>query len=214
MIEVLHAVKRFGDQIVLNGVSCSIASGERVLFLGQNGAGKTTLLRCILGEYRLNAGAVRINGFDPVTEREKALSSVAFIPQLPPPLPMTVAHLFEYANQTGGGDIEQMMEYCRLFDLSAEEFLGKPFSKLSGGMKQKVLASIAFARKAPVMLFDEPTANLDPKARKVFSNLLHSDSLKGTTMVFISHRVEELNTMIDRAVWLDHGKVVKDEKLH
>ena len=213
MIEVLHAVKRFGDQTVLNDVSFRISPGERVILLGQNGAGKTTLLRCILGEYKLDAGSVRINGFDPVAQRQSALSAVAFIPQLPPPLPMTVLHLFEYANRTGGGDIDEMLKFCRLFDLSTEEILGKPFSKLSGGMKQKVLASIAFARKTPMMLFDEPTANLDAKARRIFSDLLHSDFIKGTTMVFISHRVEELNTMIDRAIWLDHGRVTKDEKL-
>ena len=94
-----------------------------------------------------------------------------------------------------------------------KEHYGKAFSKLSGGMKQKVLAALAFARHASVMLFDEPTANLDTEGRRVFGEIIRDSRFSETTMVFISHRLEELNAVLNRAVWLDLGKVVKDEKL-
>lgn len=94
-----------------------------------------------------------------------------------------------------------------------KEHYGKAFSKLSGGMKQKVLAALAFARHASVMLFDEPTANLDTEGRRVFGEIIRDSQFSETTMVFISHRLEELNAVLNRAVWLDLGKVVKDEKL-
>lgn len=99
------------------------------------------------------------------------------------------------------------------FSLDIQSQARKPFSKLSGGMKQKVLASIAFARKAPIMLFDEPTANLDPEGREAFSNIIRSPEFSDTTMVFISHRIDELNTVLNRALWLDLGRIVKDEKI-
>ena len=83
VIEAGHISKSFGPQNVLNDVSLNIDNGERVIILGQNGAGKTTLLRCLLGQYRLDSGSVRLCGADPVTDRQTALANVAFIPQLP-----------------------------------------------------------------------------------------------------------------------------------
>ena len=94
-----------------------------------------------------------------------------------------------------------------------QDHWNKPFNKLSGGMKQKVLASLAFARNSPIMFFDEPTANLDAEGRVTFGNIIRDERFSQTTMVFISHRIEELNTLLNRAVWLDLGRIVKDEKL-
>mgnify|MGYP000808554241 FL=1 len=94
VIEAGHISKSFGPQNVLNDVSLNIDNGERVIILGQNGAGKTTLLRCLLGQYRLDSGSVRLCGADPVTDRQTALANVAFIPQLPPPLPfLSLIHI-------------------------------------------------------------------------------------------------------------------------
>ncbi|MBS1385662.1 MAG: ABC transporter ATP-binding protein [Duodenibacillus sp.] len=213
VIEAGHISKSFGPQNVLNDVSLNIDNGERVIILGQNGAGKTTLLRCLLGQYRLDSGSVRLCGADPVTDRQTALANVAFIPQLPPPLPFSVHELFRYASCTSGLDVHEAEHYCDCFGLSVKEHYGKAFSKLSGGMKQKVLAALAFARHASVMLFDEPTANLDTEGRRVFGEIIRDSRFSETTMVFISHRLEELNAVLNRAVWLDLGKVVKDEKL-
>ncbi len=214
MIVVKGAVKRFGAQTVLNGIDFSVEKGERVIVLGQNGAGKTTLLRAILGQYRLDLGSVTIGGFDPIRQRLSALLLVAYIPQLPPPLPMTVGGLLTFSESVSGVAPRTVIDVCKKFSLDLTGHLNKPFGKLSGGMKQKLLCSIAFARKAPLMLFDEPTANLDPEAREVFSQLVASEDLEGTTMVFISHRIEELGAMLDRAVWLDLGRVVKNVQLH
>ena len=99
-----------------------------------------------------------------------------------------------------------------MFGLDINAHLGKPFSKLSGGMKQKVLASLAFAKGASLILFDEPTANLDPNGRDTFREIIKNDEFEDSTMIFISHRIDELNTVLNRAIMLDFGKVVKDEK--
>ena len=128
-------------------------------------------------------------------------------------LPFSVHELFRYASCTSGLDVHEAEHYCDCFGLSVKEHYGKAFSKLSGGMKQKVLAALAFARHASVMLFDEPTANLDTEGRRVFGEIIRDSRFSETTMVFISHRLEELNAVLNRAVWLDLGKVVKDEKL-
>lgn len=214
VIDIQHAVKKFQGTTVLNDVTLSVDAGERVIILGQNGAGKTTLLRSLLGLYRLDSGRVQLYGFDPLRQRDEALSRVAFIPQLPPPLPLTVAALVGYAQKSAGVSVEAVTAYAERFGLPLAQHWNKPFLKLSGGMKQKLLASLAFARQAPLMLFDEPTANLDPQGRDTFGAIIREPTFAQTTMVFISHRVEELNTVLNRAVWLDLGRIVKDEPLH
>ena len=186
VIEVSHAGKSFGDQKVLEDITLTVPAGQRMIILGQNGAGKTTLLRCLLGHYRLDTGEVRIAGVNP-------------------------AH--EFASKTSGLLVQDAIDYCHRFGLRVQDHWNKPFNKLSGGMKQKVLASLAFARNSPIMFFDEPTANLDAEGRVTFGNIIRDERFSQTTMIFISHRIEELNTLLNRAVWLDLGRIVKDEKL-
>jgi len=214
MLKVTNLQKRFGSQVVLDNLMCHVRKGERVIILGQNGAGKTTLLRCILGLYRPDKGSVTIDGFSPISARKKCLSKIAFIPQLPPPLPFTVEDLLAYATATGGCQKKNILEFGDRFGLDIQAQYAKPFAKLSGGMKQKVLASIAFAKKAPLMLFDEPTANLDQGGRQTFSEIIRAEDFTECTMVFISHRIDELNTVLNRAIWLDFGRIVKDEKIN
>lgn len=211
MIEIQNLSKTLGGQAILTNISFVVPNGEKMIILGQNGAGKTTLIRCILGEYRPTQGLVRINGFSPVYERVDALRHIAFVPQMPPPLKYTVKELFDYSAKITGCDQSQFREYCTMFDLDIDAHIHKPFFKLSGGMKQKVLISIAFARESTTMIFDEPTANLDAKSRTLFKALVSDRVMKDKTFIFISHRIEEVEGVVNRAVELDFGKVVNDE---
>ena len=213
MLKIQSLTKKFGSQIVLDDVALEINQGDRVIILGQNGAGKTTLLRCILGLYKPDAGFVQNRGFNPISDRKSALKDVAFIPQLPPPLPFSLSALIDYSVHTNGLDRTKIFHYGNLFGLDINAHLGKPFSKLSGGMKQKVLASLAFAKGSSFMLFDEPTANLYPNGRDTFREIIRSREFADSTMIFISHRVDELNTVLNREIMLDFGKVIKDEKI-
>ena len=208
-----HLKKRYEKKEVLQDIDFTFETGKIYGLLGRNGAGKTTLLRCILGLYRPDKGEVLIGNLSAIKNRTEFRSRVAFIPQIPPPLPSTVGSLIEFAASCCQCEKKKIYEYGDLFSLDIQSQARKPFSKLSGGMKQKVLASIAFARKAPIMLFDEPTANLDPEGREAFSNIIRSPEFSDTTMVFISHRIDELNTVLNRALWLDLGRIVKDEKI-
>lgn len=162
------------------------------------------------GQWLLALDKLSIDRFNPVGPLHPQNHQLI---DIPPPLPFSVHELFRYASCTSGLDVHEAEHYCDCFGLSVKEHYGKAFSKLSGGMKQKVLAALAFARHASVMLFDEPTANLDTEGRRVFGEIIRDSRFSETTMVFISHRLEELNAVLNRAVWLDLGKVVKDEKL-
>ncbi|MDR0769685.1 MAG: ABC transporter ATP-binding protein [Burkholderiales bacterium] len=213
MIDILNLDKSFSGQKILSGITLNIAEGEKVLFLGHNGAGKTTLIRCLLGEYRPNRGKVTVNGHPVIGERVAALRQIAFVPQLPPPIRFTLNELFEYAAKIGHCSIDKIKENSLYFGLDAEAHKHKAFYKLSGGMKQKILISIAFSRNADVMIFDEPTANLDAVGRDCFRKLIGAPEMRGKTIVFISHRLEELSSIVTRVVELDLGEVVRDERV-
>ncbi|MGP1450462.1 MAG: ABC transporter ATP-binding protein [Wolinella sp.] len=212
MIKISEVTKKFGSQVVLDNVSLNMRQGEKLLIAGQNGAGKTTLMRIILGEYRSDKGSVRIADFDPLKERGKALSKIAFVPQTPPPLKLTLEELAYYVSRSCGIDSQQIWNMAESMELEWKKNLKKTFFKLSGGMKQKLLIAIALSRDSDILMFDEPTANLDPSARKNFDALIRNVA-KDKTLIFISHRIQEVEGIVTRMVEMDLGKVVKDEKI-
>jgi ABC-2 type transport system ATP-binding protein len=210
MIEFKQVSKSFRRARVLDGINLQLGLGERVALIGSNGAGKTTLIRCLLGEYT-HDGQVLIGGHDPRQERTTVLAGVGFVPQLPPPLKMPVGQLINFAAALCGTPARVHALAARL-GLDLAGILARPFNRLSGGMKQKLLIAIALGRDAKVLVMDEPAANLDPQARKIFFELL-AERADSTTMLISSHRINEVSSLVNRVVELDMGKVVLDETL-
>jgi ABC-2 type transport system ATP-binding protein len=211
MIRFDQLGKTFRRHRVLDGVNLEIALGERVALIGSNGAGKTTLIRCLLGEYT-HDGVVTIDGRSPRTERTTVLGKIGFVPQLPPPLKMPVGQLIDFAASLCGTDPQRMFELARRLGLDVDSILARPFVKLSGGMKQKLLIAVALGRDAQVLVLDEPAANLDPEARKIFFELL-AERAESATMLISSHRLNEVSTLVNRVIELDMGKVVLDDRV-
>lgn len=212
MIEVHHITKKFYKDKSLDDVSITFKKGDRVAIMGPNGAGKTTLVRAILGYYHVNSGQIRVKGFDPIQQRVDVVESIGFIPQLPPPIKLSCKELIEYVSKSSGCTVESILKNAHEMGLDIENQMGKSFFKLSGGMKQKLLIAIAVAKESEILIFDEPTANLDPKGRESFYKLL--DGIKEEKiLLFITHRLDEIEHLVNRVVYMDLGKVVSDEKL-
>ena len=208
MITMARITKRFGRVTALDDVTLSIRSGEKVAFVGSNGSGKTTLLRALLGLVRFD-GRITVAGADVAREPEVALRSVAYIPQIAPPIEAPVAEVVRAAAALRG--IAEERTWCRALHLGLDVDLArkKRFRDLSGGMKQKLLAAMALAADAPVLVCDEPTANLDGKARAAFFELL-AERPRASVVVLCSHRVEEVRALVDRVVELADGRLVRD----
>ncbi len=212
MIRIENATKSFSGVKVLDGVSLEIAAGDKVALMGPNGAGKTTLVRSILGFYHLDSGKIEVKGHDPIRQRKSVLESMSFIPQTPPPIKLNIAELLEYVSKSSNVSTEAIEEASRRVDLEVKKHLGKPFFKLSGGMKQKLLIAIALAKRSDILIFDEPTANLDPKARERFYELL-GELGEDVSTIYITHRIEEIESLVNRQIFMDLGKVVEDERI-
>jgi len=211
MIQFNNVAKTFRRARVLDGITLNIGLGERVALIGSNGAGKTTLIRCLLGEYTFD-GTVAINGLDPRSNRTVVLGKIGFVPQLPPPLKMPVGQLIEFSAALCGTDPLRIHAIAKRLGLDLENILARQFVRLSGGMKQKLLIAIALGRDAKVLVMDEPAANLDPEARKIFFDLL-AERLEDATMIISSHRLDEVSALVNRVIEMDMGKVVLDDKV-
>ena len=211
MIQFNNVAKTFRRARVLDGITLNIGLGERVALIGSNGAGKTTLIRCLLGEYTFD-GTVAINGLDPRSNRTVVLGKIGFVPQLPPPLKMPVGQLIEFSAALCGTDPLRIHAIAKRLGLDLESILARQFVRLSGGMKQKLLIAIALGRDAKVLVMDEPAANLDPEARKIFFDLL-AERLEDATMIISSHRLDEVSALVNRVIEMDMGKVVLDDKV-
>jgi len=211
MIQFNNVAKTFRRARVLDGISLDIGLGERVALIGSNGAGKTTLIRCLLGEYTYD-GEVAINGLDPRGNRTAVLGNIGFVPQLPPPLKMPVGQLIDFSAALCGTDPHRIHDISKRLGLDVESILSRQFVRLSGGMKQKLLIAIALGREAKVLVMDEPAANLDPEARKIFFDLL-AERQNEATMIISSHRLDEVSSLVNRVIEMDMGKVVLDDKV-
>lgn len=201
--------KNFGDRAVLNGINLRFNAGDRVALVGQNGSGKTTLIRCILGLHRFS-GDMRVLGQSVYEQREAVLRHIGFVPQVAPMLRFTIGEYLNFYSRLCGIDESHIIDVARRLDLDIPSLRKQLFRKLSGGMKQKLLIATAFARNPALLIMDEPTANLDAKARTAFFELL-ADLPDDCVLLLSSHRVDELAGLVTRLIELSDGHVVKDD---
>ncbi len=210
LIDIRGLTKRFDRRPVLDALTLTIRAGDRIALIGSNGAGKTTLFRCLLGHYRYQ-GEVAFDGARAARRDVGALSRIAFVPQLPPPLRMPVGELLSFAEKGAGADPALLADIAGQMGIDLDEIRHRPFYRLSGGQKQKILVTIALAREVELLIFDEPAANLDPAARAVFIDLLAAR--KEASMLIASHRLEEVAPLVNRVIELDRGAVVLDDSV-
>lgn len=206
VISVDHLVKRFGRFTAVNDLSFSVAAGAAVALWGANGAGKTTVIKCMLGLLGYQ-GRIVVNGFDARRQGKNARRSLGYVPQ-------------ELAFHGDMRTLETARFYARLKDVPAArvdevlaqvglaEHTAKPVAALSGGMKQRLALALALLADPPVLVLDEPTSNLDTIARDQFLQLLGAVKASGKTILFTSHRLEEVETLADRALVLEKGVLI------
>jgi len=212
IIKIENLKKSFKDLVVIPGLTRDFKASERIAMIGRNGAGKTTLIRCILGLYEYE-GKIEVMGMNPRKDREIILQNVGFVPQIPPPVKLTVKEMLSFISKITATDKNKFIEISTDLGLDVEANLNKPFYKLSGGMKQKLLVSFALGRSPKILLMDEPSANLDPAARKILFEYLENFR-KDALMIISSHRVDEIETLVNRLIEMDLGQIVVDEPLH
>lgn len=208
MIHIDQVTKRFGRAVAVNDVSLDIPAGSSVALWGSNGAGKTTLIRCVLGLLPFE-GEVRIGGHDVRRNGKAARMLIGYVPQeLGFYDDLRVSEAVVFFARLKGIAVRSTDDILASVGLIGHE--RKRIRELSGGMKQRLALAIAMLGDPPVLVLDEVTASLDACGRREFVSLLSRLSGSGRTMLFASHRVEEVTMLAQRVITMEQGRVVAD----
>ncbi|NPV65897.1 MAG: nitrous oxide reductase family maturation protein NosD [Anaerolineae bacterium] len=207
MITVHDLSKYYGAVAALEDVTFSISAGEAVALWGANGAGKTTALRCLMGVIPFT-GQVTVNGLDPQRQGRAVRSAIGYVPQEAAFYDLTAREVLAFYARLKKAPAARIATVLEQVDLA--DHADKTVSALSGGMKRRLALAAALLADPPILLLDEPTANLDAQSRQSFLQLVRELNRAGKTIVFSSHRLEEVATLAERAIVLERGRLIRD----
>jgi ABC-2 type transport system ATP-binding protein len=206
-IEVRDLRKRYGDLLAVDGVSFDVAPGEFFGILGPNGAGKTTTLEMVEGLREPDSGTVRVLGQSPWPRNHQLLPGMGVQLQASAFFEKLTAReqLETFASLYGvrGSRIDEMLELVGLADKSSTRE-----DKLSGGQRQRLSIACALVHDPELLFFDEPTAALDPQARRNLWDVLREIQSRGTTVVYTTHYLDEAEVLCDRVAIMDAGRIL------
>ena len=219
MVELRDVEKQFEDKNVLDGVSLAVQPEERLVIMGQSGSGKSTILRLILGILRPDAGSVFFKQFDVTRLRRRKLQQVRH----------QIGMVYQYSALMSSRDVRDnvALPLEELTDKSREEIdkivdekldlvgmkdaKNQMPSELSGGMKKRVSLARALVMEPELILFDEPTAGLDPVIASVIDELIINLSEKSkVTAIIVTHEMASAFRIGTRMAMLYQGKVIED----
>jgi ABC-2 type transport system ATP-binding protein len=199
--------KNYGELAAVDGVSFSVAEGEFFGILGPNGAGKTTTLELVEGLRKPDGGSVRLLGRDPWPRNPELLPRIGVQLQASSFFEKLTAReqLETFASLYGVGPrvVGEMLELVGLTDKADTRE-----DKLSGGQRQRLSIACALVHQPDVVFLDEPTAALDPQARRNLWDVLRAIQGEGHTIVYTTHYLDEAEALCDRVAIMDHGRVL------
>jgi ABC-2 type transport system ATP-binding protein len=204
-IAIRNLTKRYGDQLAVDDLTLEVEEGSVCGLLGPNGAGKTTAFKSLLGLIRPTSGTLEVLGA-PVTPA--TFESLAFVPERNDLYGwMTVGEHLALARRTYKTfDPKRAAELAALLKLDSR----KKIKRLSKGQQTAVALTLAFAFRPRVLVLDEPSSGLDPIFQRVVLDLIIDAAASGSTVLFSSHQVGQVERAADRVAILKDGKLVLD----
>ena len=204
VVSVNNLHHSYGDKAVLKGLDFSLQAGRVYGFLGANGAGKTTLINLLLGRLKASQGCIEVLSSKAGSAAAKAkVGAMLQIGSLPANLTvLEQLNLFASYYQSP----MSVSKALRLSDLNAHE--NTPFSKLSGGLKQRLLFAIAIIGDPQLVFLDEPSLAMDVNARQQMWQTIRQLKAQGKTVVLTTHYMEEAEALSDELFILNEGKII------
>ena len=205
MIEFTDLTKRYGKFTAVDHLTLHVPARGAVALWGVNGAGKTTAIKCLLGLLRFD-GQITVDGCDVRRQGRAARQRIGYVPQeLAFYKEMTTYDMAAFYARLKGAPAVRIEPV--LAQVGLAEHQAKPVGALSGGMKQRLALGLALLADPPVLVMDEPTSNLDTAARSQLLQLLVQVKQAGKTIIFTSHRIEEVEALADEVAVMERGRL-------
>src|SRR5215472_4043898 len=201
LLEAHGPVKRYGNRLAVDGIDLRVAPGEVVAIVGPNGAGKSTTLEMILGLRTPDSGEVTFWSSQPYRSIGVQLQTTPFFRGLTVAENLTLFAHF-YGVQLTRQHVSDLLTRCGLAEAAHTEAI-----KLSGGQQKRLAIALTLVHQPHLIFLDEPTAALDPRARREIRELVRTLATNGTAIVFTSHDMEEVGKLADRLVLIVSGHV-------
>ena len=211
VVKLNGLIKKYDSKAVVDGLSLEIGEGEIFGLLGPNGAGKSTTMNMICSLLKPTAGEVELFGHNIKTDVRKVKPFIGYIPQ----------NLAIYGNLKAWENVEL---FTSLYDIRGKELKAaidealdfvelsekrNAFAKtFSGGMKRRLNIACALGHKPKLLIFDEPTVGIDPQSRNFILDKIKRANKNGTTVIYTSHYMEEVEALCDRVAIMDNGKII------
>ena len=211
MISIKEISKTFGRQHVLKSINLEFKKGECVALIGPNGSGKTTLIKIILGLLFPTSGHLFVNDVN-IEKTVDYRAAIGYMPQMSRlPENMTVAQVFALMKRLRKEVNVLDTDIYKAFDIDGMS--KKALGKLSGGMRQKVSAALAFLFNPDILILDEPTAALDPVSNENLKLKISRVLADGKMVIITSHNLSDLDGIVDRVIYLMDGEVLFDKSI-
>ena len=203
--------KHFGTLTAVDGISFSVEEGEIFGFLGPNGAGKTTTIRMLTGVLAPDAGSVEIRGISMQHDPLHAKMQMGIIPENSTVYGdlsaeeniMLAARFYGLSTSRARERIDQLLSTLGIADRGSE-----PVRRFSKGLVQRVSIACAVVHDPPVLFLDEPTEGLDPRSRRLITEMIREMNRDGTTVFFTTHNIEEADILCHRVGIIRDGRIV------
>lgn len=204
MITIKNLNKSYGKLHVLHNINLQLEKGQCIGFVGPNGCGKTTLMKCILGLATPQSGEVIVNGMN-IQDNPSYRQHIGFMQQNSCfPENMSVRETFKTIEDVRSTDVTLDKELYEAYAI--DKIAEKKTKTLSGGTSQKVNAALAFLFNPDILIFDEPTASLDPLAANILKEKIVKEKDK---LVFItSHILSELEGIVTHIIFMEEGHIL------
>lgn len=213
LVETRDLTKRYGELTALDRCTLNVERGEVFGLLGPNGSGKTTLIRLLMGFLRPSGGVAQIDGLDCYHQSIEVHRRVSYLPGDARLFrQMTAREVLKFFSDVRrGGSFQRSLELADRLQID----LRRQVAVFSTGMRQKLALAVAMAADTPLLILDEPTANLDPTVRGDVIAMVSEARDAGRTIIFSSHVLSEVEEACDRVVilrkgWLAHTQVMSE----
>lgn len=216
IIEVINLKKKYGDKEAVKGISFTVKEGEILGFLGPNGAGKSTTINILSTALKATEGQVKFMNKDILEVKNEYKSSIGIVSQnlaIFENIPAIenvkyFAGFYGLKGQALKRKAEEALEMVGL--LNRMKDLPKTYS---GGMKRRLNIACALAHNPKILILDEPTIGIDPQSRNNILEVIKNLRSKGTTVIYTTHYMEEVEAISDRIIIIDKGKIIAEGTL-